>query len=42
MRPNTLPDAYKSWGRLEEDMEAGNYILKIFNCKIHFFVTFQL
>ena len=34
MRPNTFPYAYKSWGRLEEDLEPGNYTLKIFNCTL--------
>ncbi len=34
MRPNTFPNVYKAWGRLEEEIEPGLYIAKIRNGKI--------
>ena len=33
MRPNTAKNVYKNWGRFEEDLEAGEYTVTIFNCK---------
>ena len=31
MRPNTWTNVYKAWGRLEDDLPAGQYTVKIFN-----------
>lgn len=33
MRPNTFPNVYKAWGRLEEEIEPGLYTAKIKNGK---------